>query len=96
MDNLLERYYVYIALCSDGTYYTGYTTNISVRESEHNGTGKLPGAKYTRSRRPVRILYSEKFGTKSLAMRRETEIKKLDKQKKEQLISASNPQTPQR
>ena len=80
------NFYVYIAKCSDGTFYTGYTTDIKVREKEHNGLGK-PGAKYTRSRRPVKIIHIEKFNSKSLAMKREIEIKKLNHEEKVELVS---------
>lgn len=79
--------FVYIARCSDGTLYTGWTTNIQKREKAHN-CGK--GAKYTRSRRPIRIVYIEKFNFKIEALKREREIKKLTKYKKEQLIINQN------
>src|SRR5690349_21065449 len=80
-------YFVYIAECSDGTYYTGYTDNIELREKEHNGLGKFPGAKYTRTRRPVKMVYSEDFQTRSFAMRRELELKKLSHKQKHDLIN---------
>jgi putative endonuclease len=76
-------YYTYIARCNDNTLYTGYCVNISQREKAHN-EGK--GAKYTRPRTPVKIVYSEKFKTKSDAMKREFEIKQWTKAKKESII----------
>lgn len=76
-------YYTYLARCADDTLYCGYTDNIKSREKTHN-SGK--GAKYTRARLPVRIIYYEMFKTKSEAMRREYEIKKLTRIQKERLI----------
>lgn len=75
--------YVYILLCSDGTLYTGWTTDVRKRVAAHNA-GR--GAKYTRSRRPVSLVYSEFCEDKSLALRREWEIKKLSRSEKEKLI----------
>lgn len=69
--------YMYVLECSDGTLYTGYTTNLDKRIATHN-SGK--GAKYTRTRRPVRLLYHETFPDKKSAMRAES----LFKQKKRQ------------
>ncbi len=68
--------------CSDNSIYTGYTTNVERRIKEHND-GK--GAKYTRGRTPVKLLYVEFYDSKSKAMRREYELKRLSKQKKENL-----------
>ncbi len=76
--------YVYIAECADGTLYTGWTTNPEKRIRKHNaGTG----AKYTRSRRPVKLVYLEKFDNKSDALRREYEIKQLSRVQKLLLIN---------
>ncbi len=78
-----KKYYTYIAQCSDGTYYTGYTTDIEKRIAVHNaGTG----AKYTKTRRPVHLVYLEESDSKSLAMQREAAIKKLTRKQKEGLI----------
>ena len=77
-------YYTYIVRCSDNTLYTGYTTDIDKRIRAHN-EGK--GAKYTRSRRPVEIVYLEEFDTKEEAMSREWHIKRLTREEKERLIS---------
>ena len=67
-------YYLYILECSDKTFYTGITTDLERRVDEHNGSNK--GAKYTRARRPVKLLYSEKYETRSEASKREYFIKK--------------------
>jgi putative endonuclease len=80
-------YYVYIAECADGTYYTGQTNNIREREKEHNGIGKFPGAKWTEQRRPVKIVHIEPYQTRSFAMHREKELKRLTHQQKYDLIN---------
>jgi putative endonuclease len=70
-------YYAYIVECSDGTYYTGQTDNLALRLKEHNGDYPKKGAVYTRTRRPVRLGHFETFETRSKALKREYEIKKL-------------------
>ena len=80
-------HYVYIIRCSDNTYYTGYTTDIERRVREHN-TGK--GAKYTRGRTPVKLVYSEEKESQSRAMQREYEIKQLDRTEKETLVKGED------
>lgn len=75
--------YVYILKCSDDTLYTGYTTELKRRIKEHND-GK--GAKYTRGRTPVELVYYEKKKSKSSAMKREYEIKQLNRKEKIELI----------
>ena len=80
-------HYTYVAKCSDETYYCGYTTDLAKRIKNHNES-RL-GAKYTKSRRPVELVYSESFSSKSEAMRRECEIKSLTRDQKEKLISKS-------
>lgn len=79
-------HYFYLARCCDDTLYSGYTTNLAEREAAHN-TGK--GARYTRSRTPVKIVYSEKYDTKSEALKREAEIKKWSRQEKEGLLHSA-------
>ncbi|MFT5281057.1 MAG: putative endonuclease [Flavobacteriaceae bacterium] len=79
------QWYVYIVKCSDDTLYTGVTTNISRRINEHNGEGKL-GAKYTRARRPVELMYSYEYSDRSTASKEEYRIKKLTLQEKERLV----------
>ena len=71
--------YTYIVKCCDNTLYTGWTTDLDRRIEAHN-SGK--GAKYTRSRRPVELVYAERFDTKQEAMRREWEIKQLSREEK--------------
>ena len=73
-------YYVYIVRCSDNSLYTGITTDINRRIYEHNETKK--GAKYTKSRRPVSLVYSALIGDRSSAQKEEYRIKKLSKIKK--------------
>ena len=75
--------YTYILRCSDGTYYTGWTNDLEKRIQNHN-EGR--GAKYTKARRPVTLVYYEKFEQKEAAMRREWEIKQLTRQEKELLF----------
>jgi len=78
-------HYVYILKCADGTYYTGYTTDVEKRVKAHN-EGR--GAKYTRSRIPCETVYTEAFEDKREAMRREWEIKnRLTRKEKEKLIN---------
>ena len=77
-------YFVYILKCFDGTLYTGFTNDLKKRVFSHNNLNT--GAKYTKARRPVKLVYSEKFKTKSMAMRREREIKKMRRGEKLELI----------
>jgi putative endonuclease len=79
--------YVYIMECSDKTLYTGSTNNIEKRIQEHNAT--TAGAKYTRARRPVKLVYVEICSTPSIALKREAEIKKLSRAQKLLLIENS-------
>lgn len=77
--------YTYIVKCSDNTLYTGWTNNLEKRIKTHNA-GK--GAKYTKSRLPVTLVYYETFQTKEEAMRREWEIKHLTRREKLQLLTS--------
>jgi len=77
--------YVYILRCSDGSLYTGWTTDLGKRIETHN-QGK--GAKYTRSRLPAELVYHEEYEDRQDAMKRECEIKKLSRQQKLKLIAA--------
>lgn len=79
----MAAYFTYILRCSDGSLYTGWTTDIEKRVALHNA-GK--GAKYTRSRLPVELVYSEQFPSKEEAMKREYEIKTLSRQEKMSLV----------
>ncbi len=76
-------YYCYILECADGTYYTGWTTDPQRRLKTHNA-GK--GARYTRYRRPVKLIYLEEHTNRTAAMKREIAIKKLSRQQKQNLI----------
>jgi putative endonuclease len=67
-------YYVYMVECNDSSLYTGICSDLLRRIDEHNSSGK--GAKYTRSRRPVKLVYSEEHQDRSMASKREYEIKK--------------------
>lgn len=71
--------------CSNGSLYTGYTVDLERRLNQHN---RGLGSKYTRSRRPVELAYYETFKTRSLALKREIEIKKLRRQQKLALIKS--------
>lgn len=77
-------YYVYMVRCADGSYYSGYTNNVQRREQVHNA-GK--GAKYTRSRRPVQVVYQETCPDKRAALRREYALKQLSHAQKQQLAA---------
>jgi putative endonuclease len=80
----MQKFYVYIARCNDDSLYTGYTNDLKEREKKHNDG---EGARYTRGRGPVKIVYSEEFETKSEAMKREYAIKRLKRGDKEKLIN---------
>lgn len=78
-----QNNYVYIVRCHDQTLYTGWTNHLKKRIEAHNA-GK--GAKYTKARRPVELVYFETFERKSDALKREYQIKQLKKSEKEKLI----------
>ncbi len=80
--------YTYILRCKDGSLYTGWTNDLEKRVAAHNAGA---GSKYTRSRRPVALVYYESFPTKSEAMRREAQIKRLTRGEKLRLIAGSGP-----
>lgn len=77
--------YVYIVECRDGSWYTGWTNDVKRRLKAHNG-GK--GAKYTKSRLPVRLIYTEEYETAAEAQRREWQIKRLTRAQKEMLVNS--------
>lgn len=79
--------YTYVLRCADGSLYCGWTNHLEERVKAHN-EGK--GAKYTRGRGPVELVYYEEFETKSEAMRREWEIKKMDRKDKLRVIGGGN------
>ena len=80
----MANWFVYIMRCADGTLYTGITTDLARREQEHNS--EKSGARYTRSRRPVVLVYSEEVANRSEASKREHAIKKLPLSGKMQLV----------
>lgn len=80
----MDKHYIYIVKCKDGSLYTGYAKDIAQRVAKHN---RGQGAKYTKIRRPVELVYQEMFDTKSEALKREYEIKTYSRQQKLVLIS---------
>ena len=78
-----KKYYTYIVRCADDTYYTGYTTDLDKRVKAHN---EKKGAKYTKTRTPVELVYHEEYDSKEEAMSREWAIKQLKRPQKEKLI----------
>lgn len=78
-------YYFYILRCADNSLYSGITNNLEKRLREHNSVNSK-GAKYTRAKRPVKLVYSEKYRSKKTAMKREIEVKRLTKAEKEKLV----------
>lgn len=78
-----NKYFMYVLLCSDGSFYGGFTTDVDRRVAVHN-SGK--GAKYTKMRRPVKLLYSEEFETKSEALKAEYAFKHQSRRKKEEFL----------
>jgi predicted GIY-YIG superfamily endonuclease len=84
--NLVERWFVYILRCADGSLYTGITNDVSRRCERHNAGA---GSRYTRSRLPIRMEYQEPHATRGLALKRELAIKALSRPEKEALIRSS-------
>ncbi|WP_411965090.1 GIY-YIG nuclease family protein [Haloferax sp. YSMS24] len=78
-------HFVYVLQCTDGSLYTGYTTDVERRVAEHNAG---EGAKYTRGRTPVELVHVEEFDSKSAAMSREYEIKQLRREQKLTLVES--------
>ena len=82
----MNKWYVYIVECADGSLYTGISTDVQRRLLEHNFSSK--GAKYTRSKRPVRLVWSKEVADRSEASIEEYRIKKLSRKKKLALIKS--------
>jgi putative endonuclease len=80
--------FVYILECADGTYYTGWTTDLDRRVAVHNA-GR--GSRYTRLRRPVKLIYWEKYPDRSSAQRRELAVKRLPRARKMALVADFQP-----
>ncbi len=83
----MQNWSVYIVRCNDNTLYTGVAMNVERRIEEHNQNNSL-GAKYTRTRRPVRLVYTEVMTTRSTACKREYELKQMTKLEKESLVAS--------
>ncbi len=88
MSSAMSGWYVYILRCADGTLYTGVTTDTQRRTNEHNLSDRL-GAKYTRVRRPVSLVYQEACDNRSAACKREAQIKALSRSAKLKLLQSS-------
>lgn len=84
-----STWHVYIVCCQDGTLYTGITTDVIRRVAEHNS--EKEGARYTRSRRPVYLVYEESVDSRSAAGKREWQIKKMRLAKKMELVRSYEP-----
>ena len=84
LDTDVKNWFVYIVRCSDNSLYTGISTDVDARVAQHN---KGKGAKYTRSRVPVELVYTENLSEKGDALRREIEIKRLSPQNKRKLVA---------
>ena len=82
----MMRYYVYVLLCQDGTFYTGYAKDLNARLGMHE-QGK--GARYTRIHKPKKLVHKEEFNTIKEAMRREKKIKKLGHEEKKRLCQSA-------
>ena len=83
----MDTWNVYMVRCSDGSLYTGIAMDVARRVFEHN-TNDVLAARYTRARRPVTLVYQEKYDTRSAASIREYEIKQVGKKEKLMLIGA--------
>jgi putative endonuclease len=83
---MTDSWHVYMVECADGTLYSGVTTDLVRRITEHNSSEK--GAKYTRAKRPVKLMYSEQFPDRSTASKREYELKQLSREEKLALIKS--------
>jgi putative endonuclease len=79
----VSDHHVYVLRCTDGTLYTGYTTDVERRVAEHDAG---EGAKYTRGRTPVELVHVESYDDRGTAMSREYEIKQLSRPRKERLV----------
>ena len=95
MARAATQWRVYIVRCADGTLYTGVAIDVARRIAEHNGQGpggatSTRGARYTRSRRPVKLVYQEKKANRSAACRREYRIKRMSRREKLAMMAAGS------
>ena len=81
-------WYMYVVECADGTFYTGITTNLTRRLNEHNYGSR--GAKYTRSRRPVKLRFTQEWPNHSKALKEEYKFKNLTRKQKKEIIDGRN------
>jgi putative endonuclease len=81
----MKKWYVYIVRCYDNSLYAGVTVDVSRRLDEHNNSDRL-GAKYTRARRPVELIFERRFGSRSEACKFESQVKNMSKKQKEVLV----------
>ena len=79
------KWFLYILQCADGTYYTGVTTDMNRRLNEHNTSKR--GAKYTKTRRPVKVVYLSGYNDRSSAQKAEYKFKQLTRKQKESIIN---------
>jgi putative endonuclease len=86
---LPSGFYCYMVECADGSFYTGWSTDPQRRTQEHNRT--LKGARYTRTRRPVRLVYVEPQADRGAAMRRELQLKNMSHAQKQRLVQQTPP-----
>ncbi|WP_432698542.1 GIY-YIG nuclease family protein [Marinobacterium sp. YM272] len=82
----MQQWYVYILRCADGSFYTGVTTDLERREREHNECNRL-GARYTRARRPVELVWHETRANRADALKREYAIKRMRRSAKLRLLA---------
>ncbi len=83
---MINNWHMYVILCFDNSFYCGITTNLEKRLKQHNGELK-GGAKYTRGRRPCRIIYTKKAMNRSIASKEECAFKKLNRKQKEKFLT---------
>ncbi len=88
MDKTPQTYWVYIVQCTDGSFYCGIALDVAARLEQHN-TSKL-GARYTKSRRPVSLVYQAECGTRSEALKEEIRIKRLSRVEKQSLVETND------
>jgi putative endonuclease len=84
------RHYVYILKCADNSLYTGYTTDLRRRVAEHNGYGPGMGARATRGKRPVELVFNKYFMSRSKAMSYEAHLKQLSRAEKLKFLSTND------
>jgi putative endonuclease len=84
----MSDWYLYMVRCHDGSLYTGISTAVERRFAQHQGTG-AGGSKYLRGRGPLTLVFQKRLGTRSLALKAESKVKRLSREKKERIIEAA-------